>query len=344
MGNRITQEDIAKKAKVSRVTVSKVLNGTGTVSADVVKKVLDAAEKMGYFTSKAPALSTSDEKIKNIVFLGRDAVSAPSSPFWMPMITGVERTLRIHNALLRVTFIPANQDSIEESVRSIVAQKTDGIIFAGDSYLEDYRFLDTLHIPYVAYDYVHVTGKDLLSIDAKCDIVALKDRIGTFTLTEKLIQDGHTRIAFVSGTNGSFSFHNRYLGYMDAMRQNGLKPERLFGIEEKIFNESSTEDEVAKSIASLEEKPTAYVCANDCIAYQIARQQRLYHTVFQDIQICGFDNFYDMPFDGTFVGTVDFDKNALGILLADRILSRIDKPELPYSVTIMDVEPKYCNR
>lgn len=341
MGNRITQADIANKTNVSRVTVSKVLNGSGGVSSDISKKVIDTATELGYFSAKNPVLPTSDEIMNNIVFLGRDAVSAASSPFWMPMIAGVEKTLRKHNAALRVAFIPANQESIEDAVRSVISQNPNGIIFAGDSYLRDYEFLDTLNIPYVAYDYVHIPGKNLLSIGANCDIIALKDRIGTAKITEKFIKNGHKRIVFVSGTNGSFSFHNRYLGYVDAMKKNGLEPERLIDIEEKIFNSDSAGSDIARNIGAHDKKPTAYVCANDCIAYQILRQQKLYRDVFGDIQVCGFDNFYDLPFDSAFAGTVDFDKNALGVLLAERILSRIENPKLPYSVTIMDVEPKF---
>src|SRR4051794_41495117 len=89
--------DVARLAGVSQKTVSRVLNDEPYVSADVRRRVLDAAEELGYRRNQAArALASGRTRSIGVVTFG-SALYGPAS-----MLVGIERAVREVGYTLRV--------------------------------------------------------------------------------------------------------------------------------------------------------------------------------------------------------------------------------------------------
>jgi DNA-binding LacI/PurR family transcriptional regulator len=109
-----TIKDVAKEAEVSPGTVSNVLNRTGKVSPEKVKRVQEAIRKLGY-TPHATARSLKTSCSMNI------GVILPNitDPNFAQIFTGIERVLSEHGyttALYSTSEIPAKEDLIIERI------------------------------------------------------------------------------------------------------------------------------------------------------------------------------------------------------------------------------------
>ena len=89
--------DVARLADVSQKTVSRVLNDEPYVSADVRRRVLDAAEELGYRRNQAArALASGRTRSIGVVTLGT-ALYGPAS-----LLMGIERAVREVGYTLRL--------------------------------------------------------------------------------------------------------------------------------------------------------------------------------------------------------------------------------------------------
>src|SRR3954466_1137694 len=118
--------DVARLAGVSQKTVSRVLNDEPYVSADVRRRVLDAAEELGYRRNQAArALASGRTRSIGVVTLGT-ALYGPAS-----LIMGVERAVRDTGYALRVVnTLEGDPTGVAGAVDSLLEQGVDGIVIS----------------------------------------------------------------------------------------------------------------------------------------------------------------------------------------------------------------------
>ena len=118
--------DVARLAGVSQKTVSRVLNDEPYVSADVRRRVLDAAEELGYRRNQAArALASGRTRSIGVVTLGT-ALYGPAS-----LLVGIERAVREVGYTLRVAdTIEGDPGGIAGALASLLDQGVDGVVIS----------------------------------------------------------------------------------------------------------------------------------------------------------------------------------------------------------------------
>ncbi|NUP17598.1 MAG: LacI family DNA-binding transcriptional regulator [Streptomyces sp.] len=118
--------DVARSAGVSQKTVSRVFNGERYVSAEVRRRVLDAAEELGYrMNSAARALASGRSRTIGVVTLGT-ALYGPAS-----LLIRIERAARDAGYALRVVHtLEGDPGGVSGAVESLLEQGVDGIVIS----------------------------------------------------------------------------------------------------------------------------------------------------------------------------------------------------------------------
>ncbi|WP_129788376.1 LacI family DNA-binding transcriptional regulator [Promicromonospora panici] len=179
---RIT--DVAALAGVAPSTVSKALNGTGSLRESTRVKVREAAERLG-FVPDASARSLSARRSFTVGLLSTDSAGR----FSLPVVLGAENALV--GGELSALLATARHDPVREQhhVRTLVARRVDGIIVTGRT--TEPR--EPIRVPMpVVYAFAP-------SVDPDDASVVPDDADGMRLLVEHLVGLGRRRIAYVGG-------------------------------------------------------------------------------------------------------------------------------------------------
>jgi LacI family transcriptional regulator len=280
---RVTSQDVADLAGVSRTTVSLVLNDVKgfKIPEQTRQKVRDAAEKLGYIpNATAQALATRRAKAIGLV-MTRSPHHIASDTFLPQILSGLLEVVKGHQLRLLIESVePEHQD--REYLELVRAKHIDGMILLtpriDDTALRRLEEIDTFTV---------VMGKladsNLYSVDVDNQLAARK-------ATQYLIDIGHTRIACISNAPASFSSaHERVLGYKDALVESGIAPEDEM-IQYADFDPQSGFDRM-KSLLTSGKEFTAVFVASDNVAMgakSALREAGL--RIPDDISIMGFDD------------------------------------------------------
>lgn len=276
----VTINDIAKEAGVSLATVSRVLNNSGYVKDETRKKVSEVIKKLNYTPSAiARSLSKNQTSIIGVI------VPDIANPFFGEVIRGISEIADNNN--LNIILCDSNE-SIKKELRSIKAlreQRIRGLIISptsadNDVNSEYLKTLNGLGIPVVLVDgqlkYSNFSG------------VFVDNIKGTYDAVETLINEGHKKIAIITGRMTSKPAKDRLLGYEKALIMNNipLNPEYVF------YGDYSQESgySLTKEILKLKEKPTAIFVSNNsmtlgCIGALFEKD----YKIPEDISLVSFD-------------------------------------------------------
>jgi LacI family transcriptional regulator len=286
---RLTSRDVAKLAGVSQSTVSFVLNNSKkvTISDETRERVLSAAKQLNYVPNVfAKGLKTNVSKLIGLM------VPNITNPFYPLLIQSIEEYAATngYNILLCNTHRKIEN---ERFYLNLLAQKSvDGIIYLfAPSFPEELKELSNSLPIVVIGDRDDNKDLDTISLDSF--------KSGQFMIRH-LMELGHERIAFISGsfTSTSLSKRKRLEGIIHEMKKHKLDKFLIIkeDANEREIYDSTYEIEVGTSLA-LEllknNKVTAIVGANDMTAFgAMTAIQKLGLKIPDDISICGFDNIF----------------------------------------------------
>jgi LacI family transcriptional regulator len=279
----ITLRDVARRAGVHAGTASRALN-TATrslVNPDTAKKVMSAAEELGYRPNPlARGLKT------NRSFTIGVLVPDLTNPLFPPIVRGIEDAL----ATVGYTALLANSDNDPDKERlhfqTMKDRQVEGFIMAtaerDHPLIEDAIAAD---VPIVLVNRT-VDSSDVFA-------VITDDHKGTALAVDHLVGLGHVRIAHVGGPERYSTGKARYGGYLDAMKAASLKPDRKIIRFARTFTETEGA-KVFKKLLDERKEFTAVVAGNDLLAlgcYDVLADAGL--RCPEDISIVGYN---DIPF------------------------------------------------
>ncbi|NQX63370.1 LacI family DNA-binding transcriptional regulator [Paenibacillus qinlingensis] len=275
----ITIYDIAAKAGVSAMTVSRVINNTGRISEKTRKRVRKVMEELHYIPNML-ARSLVSQKTHLLSLLITDI----TNPFYTTLARGAEDAAK--KAGYRLLFANSDEDYAKEKdyIDMILTTRVDGVLLAptGDHSLENLNQLRKHHIPFVVLD------REIPGIDV--DVVLGDSKAGARNLVEHLIRLGHRRIALVNGLQDVSTARLRYTGYEEAHRLSGLQLDEslIVHLGYRDFHDDSALDQLFQ----LEQPPTAIFAANNMLAVGVIQSLRArgFH-VPGDISVVCFDDF-----------------------------------------------------
>ncbi|HLZ57687.1 MAG TPA: LacI family DNA-binding transcriptional regulator [Ktedonosporobacter sp.] len=279
---------VAERAGVSIATASRVMsNSSYPVSPATRQKVLEAATELGY-TPNSLARSLRSQHSKLIAVL----VGDNADPYFAEIMRGVEEIANEHGYLTIVCNSDRNPVKELHYLRTLRDYRADGVIFAGGGLNEaghNQRITEIAHEMMERGAAVITLAQHMLQVPS----IQADNQGGARKMTERLIELGHRRIAFVTGPSNLTVAAMRLQGYMAAMHEAGLEidPELLL---EGNFNQPGGE-QAAHRITQIpiERRPTAVFAGNDATAFgvMLGLVQHGWH-VPNDISVCGFG---DLP-------------------------------------------------
>lgn len=272
-----TITDVARRAGVSPMTVSRVINGESNVRASTREAVTAAIEALGYTPNRA-ARSLAGANQINIGLLYSNPSAAYLSEF---LVGGLEQASR-HDVQLIVENCDLELDAEEVAYR-LIARGVEGILLPpplSDS-PQVLEALESSNTPAVAI----ATGRPQKNVST----VGIDDYKAAQAMTRHLISLGHQRIGFIVGDTNQMASERRRAGYRDALREAGLpSPDEL--VAQGLFTYRSGLD-ASEQLLSLETIPTAIFASNDDMAAAtVAMAHRCGLDVPGDLAVCGFDD------------------------------------------------------
>ncbi len=313
-------KDVAARAGVSIMTVSKVLRDAPDISAATKARVRLLSLEMGYMPDTlAQGLRNRTTKLFGLV------ISATTNPIFARVLMAIEEQaheLGYDVILAHSLNIPEREDKV---VRRLLSRRVDGLFLT-----PVYRLDPT--VPLYEDLLRHGTPTVLLGHRApfceKFTNVETDDITASYTAAKHLIELGHRRIAFLTGPSAAPSSHERLEGYRRALRESQIEPD-----DNLIFNAGSTTEEGEKAaLQMLQESPkaTAVQAANDLVAIGAA-------TIFlnqglkipEDLSIVGFGNVLISEYFRVPLTTIRQPKLRLGVAAMDSMIKllRGERPE-----------------
>jgi LacI family transcriptional regulator len=306
-----TIHDVARKAGVSVMTVSRTLNAPSKVSASTRENIHAVMEQLGYEPNliarslvrrKTNTLGIIMPDIKNTFFNS-----------WFRAVEEVARSVR-YNLLLCNT----DEDAWHElqAVRLMLGQRVDGIILVPHA-RESVLHLRRSRRPFILVDR-HFE-------DIGADSVCTDHYAGAFAATAHLMSLGHRRIAILRGPGVLFPDIERYRGFCDAMQQ-----EQLTVAEQLVCNCEFQEGmamEATRRLLSAEPRPTALFSFNSLMTVGALKAIRILDLrVPEDLSIVTYD---EIPGHSVFSPSITHVRQPvedLGRETTRLILDRIERP------------------
>jgi DNA-binding LacI/PurR family transcriptional regulator len=275
----ITIVDVARSARVSKTTVSRVLNDQEPVSPTVRRRVEEAVKRLGYIhNQQARAMKVG--RTRSLGLLLPDF----SNPFYSEIFKGIEAVARRNDLLCSISLTGAEEETEGRCIRDIIGRRVEGIIFF--SYHGYPANLDLLAAfarsrPVVVMD--PVAGK----FNLPC---LLADGFeGTVQAVAYLLAQGRRRVGFIRGP-GCFSVTTeRFQGYLRGLKKGGVAFDPDVVTEGDFTFEGGYQ--AAETLWSRPLPPDAVMAATDVMA--IGAMRYLVQggiKVPQEVAVVGFDD------------------------------------------------------
>jgi LacI family transcriptional regulator len=276
----VTIADVAELAEVSKMSVSRVLNGQSGVSEKTRQRILEAVEQLRYTPNPAPRTRLNRSKL--IALLIPDITTA----YMGEILRGVSGAAeRLNYGLMLYTQGAVDHEQRTSYYLSLLNNAmVDGVLMAVP---HDYEVivdeLKSHDLSYVIIDH-HSDAESEPSVTAT-------NRKGLHDAMRYLLALGHRRIGFITGRMDFVCSHERLQGYYDSLAEVGLQTDPAL-VREGDFTQPAGFQQ-AQALLELPEPPTAIVASNDVMAFgamDAVKNSGL--TVGQDISIIGFDDIF----------------------------------------------------
>ncbi|MCY4020300.1 MAG: LacI family DNA-binding transcriptional regulator [Chloroflexi bacterium] len=274
---RITMQDVAEQAGVSKATVSHVINETRFVEGATKERVQEAIRSLGYRPNVAArSLTTQRTRVIGLI------VSDVTNTFFGEIMLGVEDVLIANGYSLMVCNTSEVLDREEYYIDILLRQGVDGIIAAATS--QNWDALNEaakLNIPIVMLDRTFD--------NAKSPYVGVNNRYGAYLGTKHLIERGYREIGILSGFQRLSTMRERLSGFEMALSEAGLPLRELWSVASQLSIEDG--QRAMRELMAQEERPRAvFVCNNLLSLGALMGLQALGMRCPQDVAIVGFDD------------------------------------------------------
>jgi LacI family transcriptional regulator len=285
----VTLNDVARRAGVSKSTVSNVVRGAAPVAPSTRRRVEGAISELGYRPNEvARALKQRSTQTLGLV------ITDTVNPFAASLAQAVVRRARRDGYAVLIADTDGDPQIEAAQVRALVARRVDGVIFAalteGSTNLGD--LLDR-EVPTVLASF----GGGL---DRRAGAIDIDEEEAMDNVVQYLADLGHERIAFARQHAREADVDRRPTAFSHAMRKRQLQE------------------------VSLEDAPTAICCMNDGVAIDLMDSlERSGRRVPQDVSVVGFDDVPLASHHRIRLTTVRQDAATIGARAAEMLLSAV---------------------
>ncbi|HEY0107442.1 MAG TPA: LacI family DNA-binding transcriptional regulator [Rhizomicrobium sp.] len=277
--NVATIYDVAARAGVSKMTVSRVVNGEGYVRAETRDLVLKAVKDLQYLPNPA-ARSLASAEAARVGLLYNN----PSATYFSEFLVGaLEAASRNGIQLVLEKCETGDPAAARAAVRKLINGGLAGMVLPSPV-CESSELIADLTRAGVSVVAI-ATGR--FCGEASC--VRIDEFKASGDMTRYLLGLGHRRIGFIKGHPDHSASAARLLGFETALREAGCKPDPAL-IVQGYFSHSSGQD-AAEKLLSLRKMPTAiFACNDDMASAAVAVAHRKGLDVPGDLSVVGYDD------------------------------------------------------
>lgn len=304
----ITIKDIAELGKVSKGTVSRVINDEPGVGAETRKRILKLIKELDY-QPNASARGLAAKRSYNIgVIIPHTGNYSMSSAYWPALLTSVTEKAAANNYNILLSTARSEED-VDSAYRSILrGKRVDGLVIGaeqlGEKQLVELMFKDFPFImvgkgPSISHYYVDVDNVG-----------------GSRKMTEHLIKLGHKKIAMLTGPEAYPSVRERVDGFTQAMNEAGLSPEHIHYCQ--YWTEEAAQ--ICKEIIRKKSGITAvFAAAGDLVGgvLKIVKEEKI--RIPDDLALASFDDHPLFEFFAPGITAVSQPINLLGEMAVDQL-------------------------
>lgn len=308
----VTIFDVAREAGVSYATVSRVINNKDHVKPDKREAVLRAMTRLGYVVNQqARSLAGGRSRVIGLLVQGLE------SAYTGEIVRGID--LELEAAQYDLMLYTTHRRRAKESayVTAITRGMADGLLLILPRNPEAYlQSLQRQRFPYVLIDHQGI-GEGGTAVGAT-------NRRGGYDATRHLIELGHRRIGFITGSFELGCSADRLAGYQAALAEAGIAADPALVYTGDFFRQSGFAG--ARALLGLAAAPTAIFASNDEMAFGVidaARDQGL--RIPDDLSVIGFDDIPQAASVYPALTTVRQPLEQMGRVATQMLLRLIDK-------------------
>lgn len=315
-----TIRDVARVAKLSVASVSRVLNGHSNVHPDTRQRVLDAVNLLGY-APNAAARSLSTARTHAIGVVLPDLYGE----FFGELVRGMDRVASERGYLLLLSNMHADSTLAGQAMGAMRGRVDGLIVMAPQIAARDLEKALPVGIPTVLVNSPEEGGLHALKVD---------NHKGVRAMVSHLLQTGRKHIIHLAGIVGNIDGAERKQAYLDAMAD--LAPDLPVRVLDGDFTEASGEALVAELLAE-DARFDAIFAANDMMALGVLlalREARI--DVPGQVAVAGYD---DVPLARYLsLSTVRCDMVGMGALAIERLVDEIEKKGTGPALELLEPE------
>ena len=216
----VTIYTVAREARVSMATVSRVVNGNPNVKPETRQKVLDVIKQLNY-RPNAVARGLASKKTTTVGVV----IPNITDPYFAELALGIDDVASMYKYNIILTNSDSDDEKILKVVRSLLAKQVDGLIFMGHDVSDDLRNeFESTNTPVVVAGSV-VNDDALPSVRINYQAAAKE-------ATEFLLKHGDQQVAYITGPlRYSINGEDRLNGYKEALANNNVPFNELLVIE-----------------------------------------------------------------------------------------------------------------
>lgn len=279
-GIKPVMDDVARRAGVSKQTVSRVLNENPSVRPETRERVRAAMSELGYRPSpSARSLASGRTRVLGVISFDASR-HGPAS-----ILTAINLAAREAGYLISsIALSLSDADTVMEAVDRLAAEGADGVIAIAPQQHTDKALAD------VAPAIPLVTLESHLGADTP--VVTSDSAAGGRLTVEHLLSLGHSTVHHIAGPDGWLAAEQRVLGWRGALEAAGAPvPEPLTG-----DWSASSGYELGRQLASRPDV-TAVFASNDQMALGVLRAlQEAGRRVPDDVSVVGYDDIPEAPY------------------------------------------------
>jgi LacI family transcriptional regulator len=315
-----TIRDVAHRAQVSAMTVSRVINGTATVHPQTRERILDAIAQLQY-VAKPPRHTRTAHPSRTLGFI----VPNLSEPFFTRISLGVELAASRHGFGVFICNSHGNHHHERRLLAELRNREVDGILIAAFNDDSAPVLTEFMHhgCPLILIDR-EVPGVDL-------DVIQSDNVQGMRTLTQHLIALGHRRIAFMSSDINISTSRDRLHGYRLALDTAGIQFDATIVVAH-TSGDAPSDYQAALNILQHAQRPDAIVTTNTITATSIVHAcTELRLRIPYDIAMATFDDFEHTNMIFPFFTVAEQPTTLMGAFAVEQLILRIQDPRIPVS-------------
>ncbi|MGW8801749.1 LacI family DNA-binding transcriptional regulator [Streptomyces sp. NPDC055775] len=296
---KVTINDVARSAGVSRQTVSRALNDKDEIDGSTKQRVLDAAHELGYRPSRfARGLVRQDTTTIGLV------IPDLLNPFFTEVAAGALEAARAHGWHV-VVYDTADRAEEELGTLQVIASQVDAVV-GYFSCSEDELELFTRGVPVVLIGREHHT--------ARFSSIRIDGEAGVHAAVAHLVAAGHQRIGMLDH-DGRTEPSIRREWFTTAAAAYGIEAGMVVGADQSADGGGAA----LKTLLTAHPDVTAVFTFNDIIAIGVLREaRRLGRSVPQDLAVIGFDGLQLGSLVEPPLSSVALDTRKLGALAIDQ--------------------------